>query len=176
MLDLGAEPLPESLLIEIGLFATTWAAIEQMVLVETIELYNFRHRYRHFEEFKASFSQLLKLWQGISRQARPPEFHDGIAQLCERMRSAASVRADILHGVWEDKRGNIWGLYGGKGFCSFRWVQKKGAPYHRAELQINLHEISDQRIKLQALRRDLHDFVNQAHFKQDLNDTFFVKR
>lgn len=173
MMVLGTHPLPNELLIEIGRFASTWAAVEQTVALHAIELYNFKHGYKKFEWLRLDFKRLREKWLKICREALDPKFHKELELLNNRLANAATARGYALHGVWEVTKGDVWNTSGANGQDYLvAWFEQK-TEMKRYTLPTNLDEFASQWTKLDLLRRDLLAFLNKAHFKPNLDDTFF---
>ena len=164
---LGTE-LPDELLIEIGKFATTWAKIEQSIILDTIELYNMKNNYEKFDGLVVSFKRLRERWRRIFIEAYDVSFHREMKRLDQRIANASKARGYIVHGVWEDTRddkSSIWKIHGGKEFRSTWWKQDEDEPYYRNTLPTDLGELTQQRIKLEALYEDLLSLLNKRHLK-----------
>ena len=172
VMQIGGKVLPDELLIEIGRFATIWTAIEQTIVVESIEWYNFKNRNNRVERLRVDFRRLREKWRKIFFEAIDEEFHAEFNEIDKRISNASLTRAYVLHGVWEETKEDVWGINGGKNYIVIWWEQRDKLSEKRT-LSTNLDELQDKNTQLENLRKDLYNFLNKSTMRNPLPADFF---
>jgi hypothetical protein len=144
-----ASELPEEVLVEIGLFATDWAVIEQNLAMHTVEMCG-RDPQRIPKNFTRGFSSARKCWHKIARELNPERAVD-IDRISDRLTRRSEARNYALHGYWKQKGPEEFDVI---------WIDLRGGKVEKNTISTNLIELREQTALLRDVRIEFISLVN----------------
>ncbi len=147
-------PLPDTLLVELGRYASTWACIEQDIKIDIMAMLNRDDPAAPLESLAGGFKPLKERWVALCRERRPEAFPAPLEVLSRRLGAASKARGYALHGCWRAI---------GPDEFETSWFEQKREGRTRTALKASLSKLRELNTNLIKLAQDTARFIDSYH-------------